>query len=51
MRHFFARAVWALHRLRQSLERQSRAGVAGHVSACIFFLESVGEELLRDSPR
>lgn len=47
-RHFFARAVWSLHRVRQALERESRVGMASRISSAIYFLEAVGEELLGD---
>jgi hypothetical protein len=44
VRHFGARSLWALHRLRRALAALGRADRTHHVSCLIRDLESIAEE-------
>lgn len=48
-RHFFARALWSLHRVRQELDAEQRGELASRVSEVIKILEAVGEAMLGES--
>lgn len=46
--HFYARALWSLHKLRQALEAQRLSNLAAGVSAAIRYVEMIGELMLDD---